>query len=1029
MIDDQGTTAAPAQQNLAPDAPSAPQQQQQPSYVMSPEGELHTMDPSEVSVATQNGWSVATPEDINRAKYGGFGQQALGAAEGAAEAATFGGSTAAEVASGLTTPEDIAGRREAGPGHIIGQAIGLAGSTLIPGLGEANLLEHAGASGAEALGMGAEASGLRAFQAAKAAGASAKEAASAKTAAMAAYSTPERIGSAAAKAAVENAGFQTGDEFSKMFSDQSDPNTPVQTAAINVGLAGLIGAPFGAAGAGVGALWDAASGSKLGSVLKGVSDKLGGVENPTQTALDSLIEKTGIHIEPEIKARLTADPVFQQWAKTLEQSDTTSSGRAYQEAFGKFKSDLNDAILSATGKDRETALSSELSHAAHGKNIGETASNELDQQIKPLSDQYDAIRAKNKGVQLAPSIADKSHEVGSAQLKAVSNLEKLTKQAQKAQESGDPAAAIEAAAKVQDAQEAIKNLQTQAKAPGTVDSILSKVGNMASKNGWATSPSSDTMAMVTQLRKELPNLKNLNDLSNYTKEFGSTIRKSMDGQTRFNGYQMQRLLREAESDIMGAHIGSEEGSDALARFTQLRQQYAAKAQLKDAIEDRLHTGEKSVSGYAKAVKKMGHTDGETLARRLSGKNDSDLLNIINTHLPETAKAVRQYHLDQLAQTAVNRGKAGAEINGKAILNAIRNDKMSPELRNFILSPDAQGRIEAAGTLMQELDKLPHNFSNTARTLDKLMEHVPSSVITMAGMLGGHNPALSLLAGHIGKLLGKDVPDAIRLATLKFLGSDSGVSAPGFKAAVDFIENTRRGENQFARAAKAVFTAGREVLPESMIPTQRDRDKLQKTMDKLQEESPDAVNSTPGLGHYLPNQHVAVNSTAANAVNYLKSTKPTQIKASPLDAQPPVSPGAKAQYNRNLDIAHQPLVIMQHIKNGSLLPQDVTALKTMYPALYNKMTAKFTEHVMDNIGKGEAVPYKTRMSLSLFIGQALDSTMTPQGILGAQPMPPQQQPQGGAPGNRPKHSTTALNKGPKGYQTPNQAAEERRTTRE
>jgi len=1025
MVDDQPVAAPPQPDAAQPPAP----QPAQPSYVMSPTGELHTMDPSEVPIATQNGWTIATPDDINSAKYGGFGQQAIGAAEGAAESATFGASTAAEVQSGLATPEDIAGRREAGYGHAIGQVAGLVGSAFIPGVGEANLLEHAGASGAEAMGLGAEAAGLRAAQAAKAGGASAQEAQAAKTAAMGAFSTPARIGSAAAKAAVENAGFQAGDEFSKMFSEQSDPNTPVQTALVNVGLAGLIGAPFGAAGASTGALWDAVSGSKLGAVLKGVTDKLGGTESAAKTAMDTLIDKTGLEIAPEIRARLTADPVFQEWAKTLEQSSTTHSGPAYQQALGKFKSDLNDYILSATGKTRDEALNSELSHAVAGKNIGDIAGNELEQQIKPLSDGYNAIRAKNKGVDLAPTIADKADPLGKAQLEAAANLSKLTEQAQKAIKSGGPEAAAEWAPKIKDAQSAVENLQVHAKAPGTVDSMLNKIGDLAATSGWATSPSSDTMSMVNQLRKELPNLKNLNDLSNYIKEFGSTIRKSMDGQTRFNGYQMQRVLRDAEGDLMGSHIGSEEGSEALANFTQLRQSYAAKAQLKDAIEDRLHTGEKSVSGYANAVRKMGRTDGETLARRLSGKNDSDLLNIVNTHLPETAKAIRQYHLDQLAQTAVNKGKAGAEINGKAILAAIRNDKMSPELRNFILHPEAQGRIESASTLMGELDKLPHNFSNSARTLDKLMEHVPSSVIAAVGMLGGHNPALALLAGHIGKLLGKDVPDAIRLAMLKFLGSDATISAPGFKAAVDFMEQTRKGESQFSHAAKAVFTAGRDVLPESAIPTQRDRDKLQKTMDKMQDGRADMATGNAPLGHYLPNHSVAVNNTAANATNYLRSVKPQSVKGAPMDRDIPVSSSAKAQYNRALDIAQQPLIVMQHIKNGQLLPQDVTAIKSMYPALYNKMCQRFTENAMTAVSKGVQIPYKTKLSMSLFVGSALDSTMTQQGIMGAQPIPPQQEPQGGAPGNRPKRSTTALNKGPASYKTPGQAAEERRTTRE
>jgi hypothetical protein len=615
---------APALPQETPQTAAAPPEQVQPINVVDPNGDLYAMHPSEVSDATQNGWRLATPQDLAANKYGGLGQQTIAGLEGAAEAGTFGASTALERAAGVPA-EDIAGRREGGYGHTIGQAVGLGASAFIPGVGEANILEHAGAAGAEALGMPAAAEGARAYAAAKASGATLDAAQAAKTAAMANFSVPARIGSAAAKSAVENALFQSGDEVSKMFSDQSDPNDPVQTAALNVGLAGLIGAPFGAVGGAISPLWEAASGSKVGQILKGISDKVGGTET-APSAVDNMLTKVGADITPDVRARLTGSPILQEMSSTLEHSDTTLSGPEHQANIASFRKNLNDSIVAATGKDPDALLNApEFSKAASGKNVGTTLAGELDAQIKPLSDAYEAKRAMLKDVPLSPSIADKAEDMSKATLKAQADLERATRAAQKALKSQDPGVAIEAAAKVKDAQQALSDIQKTAKTPGTIDSLVGKISDLASREGWTASPSSDTMSLINTAVKELPASKNLNGLSQYIQEFGANTRKSMDPLVRARGYQIQALMRKAEGDLIGAHIGSEEGSEALANFNNLRQQYAQKAQLKEAIDDRLHTGNRSTSGYAKAVKEMADQDPEKLIQRISGKNDAGYL--------------------------------------------------------------------------------------------------------------------------------------------------------------------------------------------------------------------------------------------------------------------------------------------------------------------------------------------------------------------------------------------------------------------
>ena len=83
-----------------------------------------------------------------------------------------------------------------------------------------------------------------------------------------------KIGSAAVQGAIENAVFQAGDDF-KILS--RDPNVNVQTAATNIGLAGLVGGVFGGAVAALRHFGTLQRSEGL-KALTAVTDRLGGID-------------------------------------------------------------------------------------------------------------------------------------------------------------------------------------------------------------------------------------------------------------------------------------------------------------------------------------------------------------------------------------------------------------------------------------------------------------------------------------------------------------------------------------------------------------------------------------------------------------------------------------------------------------------------------------------------------------------------------------------------------------------------------
>lgn len=238
-----------------------------------PDSEFVPDAPAQIPAPNQAAPTPATTPDFipddqfvsDEDKYNTPEQQLKGAAEGAAEVGTFGLSTGLEKGLHIATPEDIRGRSQ-NVGHTVGQGLGLIGSAFIPGLGEAEAINPLSASslmhglGEAAAKLGPEGEGIAAS-----------------------------IARGGLKGAAETALFQGGDEISKALS--GDPNSSLQNAAVNIGLAGLLGGGVGGTIGAISPLWKAANGTSLG---KGIADFKGRIgeylndPNPAGTVTEEL---------------------------------------------------------------------------------------------------------------------------------------------------------------------------------------------------------------------------------------------------------------------------------------------------------------------------------------------------------------------------------------------------------------------------------------------------------------------------------------------------------------------------------------------------------------------------------------------------------------------------------------------------------------------------------------------------------------------------------------------------------------------
>ena len=791
-----------------------------------------------------------------------------------------------------------------------------------------------------------------------------------------------KIGSHVVQGAVENALYTAGDIGSQIIMGQN-PNEAAEAAIPAMGLSAVLGGALGGGFGVAGEAWKKALGAETGGVLRAITNKLGGKESeiisdPVRNAL----EQVGIQPRPEIISAMSSDPEIQRMAKALEQSDATSSGVAYQNALKEFHQATQEAIGKGFGVNPEEIKSlPELSNYQAGHEIGNILADEYSVKKDPIIEEFENLKQKYKNGKFVKDVL------------------------------------VPGDALMNRPDEFIK---------GTASHIADQLHILGQKEGWLSGEAlPEIQAEFTRVLNKLPKIDTLGELTDLVSRVGertkSTLPFGMQTPLSRAGGLIKSVLRAAEDHLAIQHLGAE-GPELVGRFRVAQSEYANLSRLREQLNDRLGIGG-STSGFDKGLRNMAQTDAEKILRVLSGHNDANLINVLNESFPKTAEAIKRYHLNSILEAGVNKSKPGELINIGKIQAAV--DNLQPEMRQWVVPPELQNKLDGMAILQEQLNKVPHNFSKTARTYALLNKYGIGTAIGMVSFLTGHGPLASYAAGQLAHTLSKTAPDAIRLGLLKFLGSDKPISSAGFKAMVDFIEKASKGESLMINATKNLFKAGSKVLPDNIFIDHDGAQKLDKKLINLNQNPNALFGMNQDFGHYMTNHAAAMSQTGIAALNYLNAARPQAKQLSPFDSKIQPSKAEMSLYHRKLGLAENPLMILHYAKNNTLMPEDVRTVGTLYPAFYKKLSQHINNEMMDHVAKGETVPYQLRQSLSLLMGQPLDSTMTPQSIMAAQSVFAKNAPQGpqNPPVTKNKRNTSKLGELAKNMMTQDQKAEQ------
>lgn len=777
-----------------------------------------------------------------------------------------------------------------------------------------------------------------------------------------------RVGSEAVKQAAEMAVLSGSDETAKTILQ--DPNQTASSAIANMGLSAALGGVTGGAMAGiVSPLWKASGlGEKLGAALDAAHTHFNGGVADIPADIMKASENLGVEIPAEIKGANTSSIMRDRYNTVKKAGNVDISDLEDQ-----FHENINNKVAESIGIDpKAVAVSSDHEE---GKAIQEAFQKEYEQKYAPFEAKYKAQNEEAAKIDLPDE--DKLNTYNHLLGKGISDVGTDAPEYQLFHNWGNRMLAQDTV--------------------GGVDRLITQIGSDMKK---AYRSGDDTTRLA---------LKSIQDT--------------------FKEMQENQITKQAAAlDAVGAPGASSAGRDMLRERANLRGQYRSFADMSQTLADGLGVGNFQGAGRLEG-KITDKLTPEDAAKKFSFSGDVDFMKFLKQHFPETYETTRQSELRKLVKPAITSAKGGDQVNIGRLDSIIKRTQAGrSEYLNEVMPAKGIQAVQDAQTLHRAIPN-PKD-SGTTSGIMKALSNLPASAMGMIGLATGHNPVLGGVVGHLGGMLTRNTPDAINLGLLRFVGSDVPVSSGGFKAMVDFLHNTYKGQNLLSKGTQAIFKAGAQVIPTNLIPTATERMKLDKIVSSFSDDPSKFINgqNSADLGHYLPEHQEALSQQMMGAVGYLNHLKPQPYKPSPLDKAIPPTQAQTARYNRALDIAQQPLMVMQHIKDGTLQESDIVDLKSLYPEMYNTMAQRVSNQMTNKHSDEEIIPYKTRMGISLFLGQPVDSTMTPDSIMAAQmtkkTMPQSPQAQGG----KPKGSPKALGKSNSMYLTQAQSAEKDRTGR-
>lgn len=931
--------------------------------IVDPYGNLGMIDESEAPHAIRAaGFRMPSSDELKDFQdQETYGKGALSAAEafgaGAARSATFGGSDLALTKSGLASPETLAALKKYRPGYSgAGEVAGIAAGLLAP---EAEVAGGA-VEGAGAAARAAEALGtpVRAVAKAGQAVGDAARPAIEKSASLAVnpetspitHKILSQAGSTALGSAVEGAAYGLGQSVTE--SALGDPDMNAEKVMSNVGYSALLAGGLGAAiGAGSGA-------------FRGISDKLAGKSAAAASASPGQALK-----EAGFSAPLTESEEISRYAApgTAAESPSLRDALHMEGADSETKGTLLDGLQKTKANKGEIIDSSQYLSSngfgdapiMEGMVSGSKHVQQLDDMVRTSPDPAGVQRAQmyEKGYQtgsnaVAKTLGDEEQDLTLAQLgnkfkdDISSHIE--TQYA--------PVKAI-----YDELGEYGKAIPISDKSTGALSRTIGKI--IDDEGLIRGTPEYEFVRNFADGIDQVENLEKL-------KQYRTALARATGPETRYVSGLIKEKLDALEERAIKAEAGRmKNGPDRERVMSLIGKMDDAKSGYK-ALRDKMEDlggkvfGKRKIYGPQDFLDKIDEVTPEAFAKKIFARNDSEFMGWFAKEFPEQMQLMRQYQRAQIKEASTLHGVFSPQRALKQI------DKLQPEIKSLLFSPEELKTIEKARTY---LDSFPKNFNPSGTSSMEAYRRFTSPVSAMIGW------GKSLAAeGFMRRVV-----DTGAEASQARVGALAKIERMGIKTA-----------KQVQSGAAAIVKAGDKKAPAitgyaaSKLTPEEKKERHQKVVSLLRDyaANPETAidhmeEATQHLYAVAPNLTGSLHQVAARATSFLASKLPPAPEQKLFSQKTDPGQSEISGFARYLDAVENPISVLHQVRDGNVTPESIETIQAVYPKLYQEMQSTLIESISKHVGKdGPAtIPYRTRLSLGLFLGQDLDGSLSQSAI--------------------------------------------------
>lgn len=427
-------------------------------------------------------------------------------------------------------------------------------------------------------------------------------------------------------------------------------------------------------------------------------------------------------------------------------------------------------------------------------------------------------------------------------------------------------------------------------------------------------------------------------------------------------YQNRDMIKKfINRQLLGAEreAGSLEGRQAkeiIKEGRALDKEYKnLKSILKDVFTDQRLGKRKNIS-YGDLDNVLDGIANEKVVDKMFDPKNSDGLKRFKENFPDAFQIMIDHKKSQLLQNSTKDGKV--EI-GKVMREIYDEKKLSSKVREIMFTPEQLKKMDAAKTWVESMPK-DINPSGTDKAT-AYREFLSNPLKAVSGNL------VSFTTKALIEKLAKTPEEASKLMTI-----------------INTEKEAMKTSKRISQGISRVFDQSKDSLAPKIFskiasPEEyKERTKEVKEMANNMVQFSDKISeSTNAYYQHAPNVGQSLQGGMIRGVQFLNSKIP-QAPMGLFEAQFEPSTSEIADFNRYYNLVEDPVSALEQVDKGTLTSETIETLSAVYPKLYQEMQTQMLDKIT-SIKDPSKVPYQTRMAVSMFLGQPLDSSFSPASI--------------------------------------------------